>query len=72
MGYNPTSQESVYEGIDNRPIAQGDAHEATIITNPDSLYDDVDNRISDSLYDDVDNRIPDNLYDDVIIIIGRP
>ena len=52
--YNPASQESVYEGIDNREIVQGGGNEATI-TKPDSMYDDVDNRVTvqrDSCHED--------------------
>ena len=54
MGYNP-SPEGVYEGLDNRTIKQSGGYEANV-TNPDSLYDDVDNRIKvqgDASYEEI-------------------
>ena len=53
--YNPTSQESLYEGIDNRQIVQGGGNEATI-TKPDSMSDDVD--------DSFDEEIPASIIND--------
>ena len=53
MAYNPTSPGSIYQGIDNRPIVQGNE---AIITNADSMYDDVDNRVrvqGDSAYAEI-------------------
>ena len=65
MDYNP-SPETIYQGIGNRPIAQGGEQEATI-TNPlDSIYDDVANRVTvqgDSPYDE----IPASLINDDVV-----
>ena len=57
-----TTEDVDDEGIDNRPIVQGGGNEATI-ANSDSMYDDVDNRVSvqgDSLY----AEIPASLIND--------
>tara|TARA_B110000881_G_C18405366_1_gene428111 strand:- start:335 stop:796 length:462 start_codon:yes stop_codon:yes gene_type:complete len=70
VAYNPTSPESVYQGIDNRPIEQGGGNEATI-TNPDSMYADVDNQVSvqgDSCYAEIPaSRINDAYTNESVI-----